>query len=249
MFKSKWIQSLLIFLVNTLAWVIIRSNELEPNMHSLAQIIGVSSATTILGLCVAIIPSIIYRLTRGRWPDWQIPLSIVFITIATYSSHIGQTDRESLSETSQYFWYTEAGCNYKVAFPKQPEYINSFDQFYGNYIQAQYIFNDDSFVRAECIFLDNTKVKAINSQDFLQEVIVNFANNNGLTETEFHYKEDQLGKSANLRGFKKLNNKSATYQTYIYIGKNSIITLSVGGLSETYPIEEVYKFLNSIQLK
>ena len=148
--------------------------------------------------------------------------------------------------------FTVEGCEYSVTFPGEPKYINAFDPNIGDYTCAEFIADDRSngfFLRAECIPTGDIRYAAINTKEFLQKMIVEYATNNGLQNCSYSYGEDVLGKHMRVYGFKIIDDIPVTCEGYIYVGNKSFIFLFAVGESATYPQSGVYEFLKSLRRK
>ena len=69
---------------------------------------------------------------------------------------------------------------------------------------------------------------------------------NGLQNVTYEYNVSRLGTVGSARGYKRLSGRWVTYETQWYVGRRSILSLSVGGPSESYPRRQVVDFLASV---
>jgi len=148
--------------------------------------------------------------------------------------------------------YSPDGCEYSVTFPGIPKLTNGFQPGIGDYLQAEYASGGRKsgfFVRAECIPVESSVAAELNQKETLQKQIIAYAVSNGLSNPEYSYGEDRLGKHVRVRGFKTIDDTLITFEGYTYVGNSSLISLYAGGSSATYPQSGVYEFFRSLKRK
>ncbi|MCP5186553.1 MAG: hypothetical protein H6991_02205 [Pseudomonadales bacterium] len=145
--------------------------------------------------------------------------------------------------------FSPKSCEYTFEFPGQPTYRNIYDPQVGERVEASYNFGsvDDSyFLRAECVaYRDATAI----NRDGIYKLLIWFAETNGLQYPEYSYAETSKGMFGTIRGYKRVGETQATYIIHVYVGRNSVASMYVGGPSKTFPQPGITAFLNSIKLK
>jgi hypothetical protein len=135
------------------------------------------------------------------------------------------------------------GCEYRVSFPGPPEIRTLYTPHTGNIQSATYyLAKKETFMRAECIPM---QLNQLNLAEFAKETMIPFAENNGLENTEYEFRNDSLGFLGRARGFKTIDGRITTFEILIYFGKTSFIALYMGGTSNTYPAPEIAVFVAS----
>ena len=149
--------------------------------------------------------------------------------------------------------FTTEGCDYSVEFPGKPEVTTAFMPEIGEFEQVVYgSYASESnmyFLKYECIYIGDTDASGVNDKEFLQSRIVDYAVKTGFQTPIYKYADNELGKHVSVRGTKLIAGRYMTYESFIYIGKNSILNIYTGGFSEYYPHSEVYKYTNSVIIK
>lgn len=172
------------------------------------------------------------------------------ITVALF-----ETKNEAVipaANKSKELQYSPDGCEYSVTFPGIPKLTNGFQPGIGNYLQAEYASGGRKtgfFVRAECIPVESSVAAELNQKERLKKQIIAYAVSNGLSNPEYSYGEDRLGKHVRVKGFKTIDDVLITFEGYTYVGNISLISLYAGGSSATYPQPGVYEFFRSLKRK
>ncbi len=106
-----------------------------------------------------------------------------------------------------------------------------------------------SFQRAEIFQVPKALSQSITKDIVLQNLRA-VAANNGLKQPEYHWETTPLGLKVTLRGTKSLTRlgeqRNITYMGQIYVGRSSVLAITVGCFATDYPTPEISRFLASI---
>jgi hypothetical protein len=146
-----------------------------------------------------------------------------------------------VADAQDQYLYSPAGCTYSVSFPAQPELTTLYADNVGEWEQANYFNNAESFfTRAECIPIElDTSI--------LRQSAISYAQDNGLEKPEYEFGNDSLGAFAKIRGFKTIDGIAGTFRIYMYFDEGSYISLYAGGPSSSYPQSGISNFFSSLK--
>ena len=124
------------------------------------------------------------------------------------------------------FSYKPKGCEFSVDFPRVPKFEKIYALTGEATMQAQLI-DGDNFYRAHCV----AALKGVNSSEAKAvEMARKFASNQGLTNPEIRYVQTERGYRMNMRATKMLQGVYATYEFQCSYGRQSYLSVGVGGL-------------------
>ena len=210
--------------------------------------IGILLGKGIGFFCISgIIPILLHFFSRCEESQKQFRVTTVWgvtsviLGVLVYSGL--QVEKELVQEIKSE--YSVDGCEYVVTFPGKPEVTNANTTVWDNFEIASYYGN--SLLRAEC-HLDETFTKFYFTQKInLFALLEKQAKRDGLSDTIYKYEDSNLGRHAWVRGYKKVNVTPVTYEIHLYAGNSSLLSVYVGGISKTYPTQEVSAYLRSIK--
>jgi hypothetical protein len=91
------------------------------------------------------------------------------------------------------------------------------------------------------------QLKQLDVAEIAKDMIVRYAEHNGLQHAQYEFRNDELGYIAKVRGFKTIDGEHVTYQIQEYFGTRSFMTLYMGGPSSTFPAGEIGHFVESVK--
>jgi len=84
------------------------------------------------------------------------------------------------------------------------------------------------------------------SKEIAMGVIKGFSIQNGMKNVQYAYDIEDIGIVVKASGVKMLSDRWFTYEVIMYISPRSILSLTVGHLSENYPSAEIISFVSSV---
>lgn len=153
---------------------------------------------------------------------------------------------------SQSYVYSPNGCEYSVRFEGKPElndsYVSLPDGELYNYIIAQYVNEKESSMQnAETMPFEISSLSKGEIKSELLHILRNYAESNGLSNCEFGYEENYLGRVGKLRGYKTIKGRKCTFGSQIFCGDYSILVIKYGSLSIDYPTAGITDFIDSVK--
>ena len=83
-------------------------------------------------------------------------------------------------------------------------------------------------------------------RQLLLETVRAYAEQHGLSNVSIFYDNIDLGVRARARGTKQLDDRWVTYETVWFVSPRSVMGLTAGHFSESYPTLEISGFLDSV---
>ena len=141
--------------------------------------------------------------------------------------------------------FSPDGCEYQVKFPGPPNIENVLVPEFEATPEANF-YGRDYFLRAACL---SQVASRFFDKGILLAELKRFMEMSGLSRVDYRHNMTPMGIVARARGYKQLDKKWVTYVTVWYIGSRSALSISMGGLSSTYPADAVLNFELSVSLK
>ena len=154
-------------------------------------------------------------------------------------------------QRNKYVEYNARGNEFRVTFYDKPN-IKSLQADVLKGETAEVVLpNDRSFQRCESGLLPETLKEQIN-EDYVFNVMREYARFQGVSYPAMHYEVTDLGKIGTLRAYKELEDENGkvwelTFFLKAVFGEKSFVMLYVSSPSENYPTPEIVKFLDSIK--
>jgi hypothetical protein len=105
-------------------------------------------------------------------------------------------------------------------------------------------------MRAKCISVSTygpaQTIPYYQDRQLLLETARAYAEQNGLSNVSYSYDSIDLGVRARTRGTKQLDGRWVTYETVWFVSPRSVMGLTAGHVSESYPTREISAFLDSV---
>lgn len=139
--------------------------------------------------------------------------------------------------------FNPEGCDFAVTFPDEPRIRYVIVPDFGE-IQEAEIDDHRGLMRANCIHAE--KILFYEDRQLLLDTLRAFAEQNGLGYVSYFHEEVPLGIRAGARGTKRISGRWTTYETWWYVSRRSVLSLTVGHDSELYPSREISEFLDSV---
>lgn len=165
------------------------------------------------------------------------------------------TEKNSNEKHNDGFEFSCTDNEYAVTFATVPKIIDGStpigDEFIKSQIAELFFKQNHSLCRAECAYLGKSLVDLVD-EDYVYKFLKEYSNFTGFFHPNFNYEESSLGKIGTLRAFKKLENSNNqeiifTFVVKVYFGKESMMILYTGCVSEDYPTRNISNFLGSIK--
>ena len=87
--QDKWGQVALIYISIVVIWGIINPASKSFSLIAIGELLGAGLGFLAMGLFVSHVPAIIVRAVTGRWPSWQVWLSIPFVALFMFFAYHG----------------------------------------------------------------------------------------------------------------------------------------------------------------
>ena len=139
--------------------------------------------------------------------------------------------------------FSPGGCDFSVVFPDEPVIRYVIVPGFGEFPEAE-IDDYRGLMRANCIHAE--KILFYEDRQLLLDTLRAFAEQNGLGYVSYFHEEVPLGIRAGARGTKRISGRWTTYETWWYVSRRSVLSLTVGHVSELYPSREISEFLDSV---
>jgi hypothetical protein len=198
-------------------------------------------------------PTVLVLLYRKRMASAASPTAVGIVVLAafSYSSYRAIQFEHSLVTlpplASQIF--NPPGCEFAVVFPSAPKTTSVVVPGFGEVPEAE-ISDVQGLMRASCISLTGDgsvqTMQYFQDRQLLLRTVQAFAEQNGLSNVSYFHDHIDLGVRARARGTKQIDGRWATYETVWFVSPRSVMSLTVGHLSESYPTEEISGFLDSV---
>jgi hypothetical protein len=218
---------------------VIQKNQLQFSLSGIGKFKGfepgilLTPSMSSKGLLMAIVG---YKLGEDA-NDYKIPESK------------SKKSKASNSVVSENYTYNLTGCEYSVSFNTKPTLSESKSQSI-TFEKAE-VENRNSYLRTESIVYNDLSLLKTIDEDYLFSILEQYALAEGLENPDYTYDETQLGKYAQLIGYKTFRKGGKSQITKFvmraYYGKNSAIFLYAMCPADNWPTEEVQEFLNSIR--
>jgi len=213
--------------------------------YELGRIFGATIALPIFPLLVALPWRYFQRKRNAETSGPWIAGAVIFALLSAGILFNAQSESAQPVKAASRYTFSPAGCSHLVVFPNLPELKEDHVVGGGKLISA-HLYQSTSFMRAECVptmgRLPVTKEIAIqqlngfSEKNGLQDVIINADVSPGLVR-------------AKARGVKQTSGKWSTFEIHLLLDNASVLSLTVGGLSQGYPQEGLSNFLSSANKK
>jgi hypothetical protein len=201
----------------------------------------------------ALVPTILLLLCRKRITSATRPtaIGITLLAVFSYLSYRAIEFEHSLATlpplASQTF--SPPGCEFAVTFPSEPNIVSAVVPGFGDVPEAE-ISDDRGLMRANCISISTPgpaqTMPYYQDRQLLLRTVHAYAEQNGLGNVSYFHDIIDLGVRVRARGTKQLDGRWITYETVWFVSPRSLMSLTVGHLSESYPTEEITRFLDSV---
>jgi len=143
--------------------------------------------------------------------------------------------------------YKTATCEFSASFPIKTEETITYYPNVGE-IKILAAFNEKLgyFLRAECA---PKALNQLNSKSDYYKIGNEYIDYNGIEKAQMSLIHNKGWPQLDIKGYKKLDKDIVTYRIVINFGKSSILTQYAGGFSNSYPQDDLLKFINSITKK
>lgn len=249
MLQNKWIQALAVLVGTVLAGLALGVYTPPQGVNYGAYLVGATITVFAMGMLLAHIPAVISRLFSGKWPDWQIWLSVPAIALVLYFINVGQSTEapggqnavETRPDTFEY-WFSEEQCDLAARFPGRPELKTNSGSSDMKSWEARY--NEDGFhLRAECAQHSGDR----GSIDWA-DIVENFMAAEGLEGIHTDMMDALSGQGLSVadgQGHKIIDGTSVAYRARLIASDQSFMVLYVGGKATEFPPDGAGEFLNS----
>lgn len=157
----------------------------------------------------------------------------------------------SAGETA--FWFSPAGCEFKVKFSEEPIISKQYIEDVGYASTAVGGKQGDAestvVLIAEGMPIDEAFLRDVDHEAFLLERAQQYATFNGLEHVEFMSETTNLGNIISFRGGKVVGGTRVLYMGKIVLGKRSALMLRGGGAAASFPQEGLLGFIESVKLQ
>jgi hypothetical protein len=145
--------------------------------------------------------------------------------------------------------FSPPGCEFAVVFPRKPEMTSVIVPGFGEVPEAE-ISDRGGLMRANCVSVSTYgsahTIPYYEDRQLLLETMRAYAEQNGLGNVSYFYDSIELGVRARARGTKQLDGQWVTYETVWFVSPRSVMGLTAGHFSESYPTQEISGFLDSV---
>lgn len=176
-----------------------------------------------------------HRKAKGPLITWAIlmgMLGLVSIQGARY-----ENDPELFG-----YLYHPPDCEFSIRFPTTPEIYTVKGSYAGSVEEAEVV-TKTSVLRASCTLVD-TEILKNKGQLFYQLSLI--AEQIGFEDAETNFSFENGVTKGGIRGSKVDGDVTHTYEVQWYVGDNSVLALTTGGYSQSYPEAEVVRFFDSV---
>lgn len=199
---------------------------------TLGKIAGGAFALILIPTLIVVPWRLLQRRRKTNAPLRTGFVSFLLIVVAsTVGLQLSTTERAG----GRVVAFSPEGCEFGVAFPDQPKIQTMAAADGANYLQAE-LGSGLSYLRAECIpatINEEQPVAALKAQ----------ATSDGLSNWSVGLGSDGV---AELRGYKDISGKTATYVVRLHHGAKSVLALMVAAPSDTYPTSITQRFIDSV---
>ena len=218
---------------------------------TIAKVLGQAIGFSLFPLIVAL-PWNAQRIEAGRSSRGPISAAIaisIFVLVSVGVDHSVEAEKSAAERAaaSTPYEFIGKGCDVSVTFPGRPTITRSpLPGFQVESEQAELPGADGaSMFRSECVPLAS---ETLFSERALIGQLELYARNNSLGDPTYSAGHDDRAISGTVLGHKEISSVDITYEVRMLITKKSVVTLTVGGPTATYPQNGLKEFLRSARL-
>jgi hypothetical protein len=149
------------------------------------------------------------------------------------------------------FLFSSDVCDFTVEFPDEPRIVSMIVPAFGEVPEAE-ISDYRGLMRANCIgssdFGLSNPIAFYNDRQLLLSTLQDYFVQNGFGNVAYTYKISTIGIRAEARGTKQIAGNWVTYNTIFLVSPRSVMSLTVGNISERFPTAEIISFVDSVSL-
>jgi hypothetical protein len=205
-----------------------------------------------LFLFAALVPTVMVLLSRRPIASARTPTAVGLVVLAAlaYSSYraleFERTFAWSTLSPAADQLFSPPGCGFAAVFPSQPKITSLTLSGFGEFPEAE-IDDDRGLMRANCISVSNSgSIIFYRDPEFLMQALQAYVQQNGIGNITYRHDIIDLGVRASARGTKQLDGRWVTYETVWFVSPQSVMSLTVGHISQSYPTQEISRFLDSV---
>lgn len=228
-----------IFVVAVVMAIISKAIE-GDNSFSLGYVAGIFGATTALFVFPGIIPMIWWAFCRFDRRKATAPL-IIWVALTGLFGFMSIRGNMYRADPPEFMRYTfqPTGCEFRILFPSPPAQTE-FTEAALNEVELT---TSSSMLRAGCVAIDTTLLKG---QGKLSELLTDLAERQGIQNVVYSHSTDSGVVIGAAQGTKRVEGRTVIFEYRWYVGNNSLLTTTTGGLKKNYPVRDVNQFHESV---